>query len=384
MRTGWASRCCAAALLLLAVSTALTAGDYFPPRGDWERRPPQSLGFDADALEAALQLARDEAVVEPHDLAVVIHDSFAPREPDFRLYGPTRPREGSAGLVIRNGYIAGEWGDLERVDMTFSVAKSYLSTIAALALRDGLIPDLREPAGHLVRDGSFDSEHNRKITWHHLLQQTSDWSGTLWDVPDWADRPEGGDRAQWPNRKLHEPGSYFKYNDVRVNLLAYSLMQVWRQPLPRVLKREVMDPIGASSTWRWHGYENSWVVLDGLRMQSVSGGGHFGGGIFINTLDHARFGLLFLRDGKWDGQVILPDGWIDALRTPARVKPTYGYMWWLNTGRERFPSAPENVLLAAGFGGNYIYVDQDNDLLIVLRWVPSIEAVVEAVLASLK
>jgi CubicO group peptidase (beta-lactamase class C family) len=145
-----------------------------------------------------------------------------------------------------------------------------------------------------------------------------------------------------------------------------------------------MDPIGASSTWRWHGYENSWVVLDGLRMQSVSGGGHFGGGIFINTLDHARFGLLFLRDGKWDGQVILPDGWIDALRTPARVKPTYGYMWWLNTGRERFPSAPENVLLAAGFGGNYIYVDQDNDLLIVLRWVPSIEAVVEAVLASLK
>jgi CubicO group peptidase (beta-lactamase class C family) len=161
-------------------------------------------------------------------------------------------------------------------------------------------------------------------------------------------------------------------------------MQVWREPLPQVLKREVMDPIGASSTWRWLGYENSWVTLDGLRMQSVSGGGHFGGGIFINTLDHARFGLLFLRDGAWQGRAILPGDWIDALRQPTKARTDYGYMWWLNTGRERFPSAPENVFLAAGFGGNYIYVDQENDLLIVLRWVPKVEAVVEAVMAALE
>jgi len=145
-----------------------------------------------------------------------------------------------------------------------------------------------------------------------------------------------------------------------------------------------MDPIGASSTWRWHGYENSWVTLDGLRMQSVSGGGHFGGGIFINTLDHARFGLLFLREGNWQGRAILPAGWIDELRKPTEARPDYGYMWWLNTGRQRFESSPENVFLAAGFGGNYIYVDQENDLLIVLRWVPAVEAVVEAVVAALE
>jgi CubicO group peptidase (beta-lactamase class C family) len=372
------------AAILLGFSCSLLAGEYFPPSGEWERKAPESMGFNAERFEAALALARDQAVIEPSDLAKVIHASFAPREPDFRLYGPTKPRAGSAGLVIRGGYIVGEWGDLKRVDMTFSVAKSYLSTTAALALRDGLITDLQQPAGRLVRDGSFNSEHNRGITWQHLLQQTSDWSGTLWEVPDWADRPEGEDRSLWPNRELHEPGSYFKYNDVRVNLLAYSLMQVWREPLPQVLKREVMDPIGASSTWRWLGYENSWVTLDGLRMQSVSGGGHFGGGIFINTLDHARFGLLFLRNGTWQGRAILPDGWIDTLRTPTAVRPDYGYMWWLNTGRERFPSAPEEVFLAAGFGGNYIYVDQENNLLIVLRWVPAVEKVVEAVMAALE
>ncbi len=118
----------------------------------------------------------------------------------------------------------GEWGDLERVDMTFSVAKSYLSTVAGLALRDGLINDLQRPVAQWVRDGHFESEHNRQISWRQLLQQTSDWSGTLWDVPDWADRPEGDDPELWPQRVMHEPGSYFKYNDVRVNLLAYSLV----------------------------------------------------------------------------------------------------------------------------------------------------------------
>ena len=65
-----------------------------------------------------------------------------------------------------------------------------------------------------------------------------------------------------------------------------------------------MDPIGASSTWRWLGYSNSYVNVDGLQVQSVSGGGHFGGGIFINSLDHARFGLLFLRQGQWNNQAI--------------------------------------------------------------------------------
>ena len=233
----------------------------------------------------------------------------------------------------------------------------------ALALRDGLITNLHEPVGRLVRDGKFDSAHNRQISWHHLMNQTSDWQGTLWDVPDWADRPEGDDPAQWPNRELHQPGTFFKYNDVRINLASYALLQVWRKPLPEVLKDEVMDGIGASSTWRWHGYDNSWVTLDGRKIQSVSGGGHFGGGLFISTLDHARFGLLYLRNGRWAGTQIIPLEWINAMRQPTPVRKDYGYMWWLNTDRERIPSAPESAFWAAGFGGNYVYIDQQNDLL---------------------
>jgi CubicO group peptidase (beta-lactamase class C family) len=159
---------------------------------------------------------------------------------------------------------------------------------------------------------------------HHLLNQTSDWSGTLWGVPDWADRPEGEDPARWRDRPLHAPGSRFKYNDVRVNLLAWALLQVHRRPLPEVLRKRIMDPIGASTTWRWHGYGNSWVELDGLRMQSVSGGGHFGGGLFISTEDHARYGLLFLRRGNWGGRQLFPADWVDRLRRPTPARPDYG------------------------------------------------------------
>jgi len=369
-------------LLFVLVSTA--TADYYPPRGSWERASPETNGMDTAKLTAAIDLAQSKAVVEPKDLAIAITDSFSPREPDFRILGPTKPREDSSGLVIRKGFIVAEWGDVDRVDMTFSAVKSYLSTIMALALRDGLVDNIQAPVSRWVRDGKFASEHNRNITWHHLMNQTSDWQGTLWDTPDWADRPEGKDRSKWPNRELHEPGSYFKYNDVRINLAAFSLLQVWREPLPVVLKREVMDPIGASTTWRWHGYKNSWVILDGQKMQSVSGGGHFGGGLFISAMDHARMGLLFLRNGKWQDRQIVPTEWISAMRQPTPVKPDYGYMWWLNTDRKRIPAAPASAFWAAGFGGNYIYVDQDNDLLIILRWIPALEDVVEAVMSALE
>ena len=79
----------------------------------------------------------------------------------------------------------------------------------------------------------FETPHNRRITWNHLLRQTSDWEGTLWGKPDWADRP--GDKPQeWLTRKRNAPGTSYKYNDVRVNVFALALLNVWRRPLPAV------------------------------------------------------------------------------------------------------------------------------------------------------
>ena len=161
-----------------------------------------------------------------------------------------------------------------------------------------------------------------------------------------------------------------EYNDVRVNLLAYSLLQIWRTPLPKVLKKHIMDPIDASTTWRWYGYENSWTNIDGIKMQSVSGGGHSGGGLFISTEDQARFGLLFMNEGKWKDKQLISNAWIREATKPSIPNPSYGYMWWLNTeGKDnRMSNLSANGYYAAGFGGNYIIVEPKEKLVIVLRW----------------
>jgi len=358
---------------LLAIPGSLVAQSgsaYYPGRpGDWDSRYANEVGMNAESLQEAVDFAMAHEFRGSRDLKEAILNSF---EPDNTIVGPTKERGGPAGMIVKDGYIVAEWGDTSRVDMTFSVTKSYLSTTAGLALDAGCIADVHDTVSDYVWNGTFASEHNSKITWHHLLNQTSDWSGTLFDKPDWADRPpREGTPEDWARRDLQEPGTSFKYNDVRVNVLAYSLLHVWRRPLPVVLKEKIMDPIYASSTWRWHGYENSWVTIDGLKMQSVSGGGHRGGGMFINTRDQARFGYLFLRNGRWKDKQLISEEWIRMLQVPCEAKPNYGYMWWLNNGPRSVPGWPKSLFNASGFGGNYIVIDQERDLLVVVRWLDS-------------
>jgi len=169
-------------------------------------------------------------------------------------------------------------------------------------------------------------------------------------------------------RPIHEPGTYWEYNDVRINRLALSLLRVWKRPLPQVLREEVMDPIGASDTWKYYGYYNSDVVVDGQRMTSVSGGTRWGGGLWINSLDEARYGYLFLRRGKWQGRQIISEKWVSQATTPAAIGPDYGYLWWLNTRRKEWPSAPATSFAAIGYGTNTIWIDPDDDMVVVWRW----------------
>jgi CubicO group peptidase (beta-lactamase class C family) len=308
--------------------------------------------------------------------------TFGAAEPFDTPIGPVKTRGPASGLIIRHGYIVAEWGEPKRVDMTFSITKTFLTTVVGLAWQRGLVHDVNDYAGDYMPAGVdlFESPHNQKIKWDHLLRQTSDWQGTLWGKPDWADRPEGEKPADWPNRKLWEPGTHYKYNDVRVNVLALAALQVWRQPLQEVLREEVMEPIGASATWRWHGYDNSWVEIDGQKMQSVTGGGHWGGGMFINAYDMARFGYLFLRGGKWKSRTIVSEKWIQMARTPGSDNAEYGYAnWFLNTGRKPLPAAPESAVCFEGNGNNIIYIDWDNDIVAVVRWIRGGDALNEFV-----
>jgi len=375
---------------LLVLAPQLEAQDrYFPPRGSWEHRAPAELGLDAAALDSARAFAIRSESRAPRDQGLGQQQSFGRREPMADIIGRMQDRGDPSGLVIYRGTVVAQWGPVERVDMTHSVTKTFLSTVVGIAWRDGLIRSVTDSVRPYMPPGVglFDAPHNQGITWDHMLRQSSDWQGTLWDKPDWADRPEGT-REEWENRKLSEPGTRFKYNDVRVNALALATLQVLRRPLPAVLRDEVMNPIGASSTWRWEGYDNSWVEIDGLRVQSVSGGGHWGGGMFINAWDMARLGYLYLRNGRWEERQIIPRDWITLASTPGPANPGYGYAnWFLNTGQKMLPSAPEKAVAFLGNGTNAIYVDWEHDLVIVVRWLgggnPALDGVVSRVLAAL-
>jgi CubicO group peptidase (beta-lactamase class C family) len=360
------------ALFLCAVAflPAQTSA-YFPPKGAWAKRAPAEAGMDAAKLQAAVDFSVAHENPATKDLAADLKNTFGQREPLWKLMGPTQPRGALNGLVIRHGYVVASWGDTARVDMTHSVTKTFLTTVTGLAWQRGMIRNLSDRAKDYSPDPAlFASEHNAAITWEHLLRQTSDWSGTLWGMPDWADRPVGDKPEDHPHRPMHAPGTFYKYNDVRVNLLSYLTLNVWKKPLPEVLRDEVMNPIGASDSWHWYGYDNSWVTIDGKRMQSVSGGGHLGGGMFISAEDLARFGYLFLQHGKWNGREIVTEKWIALARSPGPANPEYGFAnWFLNTGRKPLPSAPESSVTFRGNGENIVYLDWEHDLLVVVRWI---------------
>ena len=374
---------CFFGILLLTIKTLYAQEYYFPEyQAEWKIASATSGAFTEASLQAAVDFAMEHEYTGSRDLRQAILKGFE-REPYHHIAGPTKKRGGPAGMILKNGYLVTSWGDTQRVDMTFSVTKSFLSTTAGLAVDAGIITDVNDLVGDYIWDGTFDGDHNSQVTWKHLLEQNSDWSGELWDGKDWADRPprEGGIDT-WKNRELRTPGTFFEYNDVRVNVLAYALTHTWRKPLPQVLKEQLMDPIGASTSWRWFGYDDAWSTIDGLQMQSVTGGGHSGGGMFISAEDMARFGLLFLNNGVWDGKRLLSEAWVKAVQQPSTPNPNYGYMWWLNQqGARHWKNLPEHLYYAAGFGGNFIVIDQENDLVIVLRWLePSqIEAFLELV-----
>ena len=398
------------ALLVPAWAYAQTKAPpaVYYPDAQWQRKTPAEAGLDPRLLKEAVDHAVSRETRNPRDLTLNHYQTFGAREPFGEAIGPIKDRGDQTGVIVHRGYIVAEWGEPLRVDMTHSVTKSLLSSVVGIAYDRGLIRSIDDTVREYVAPIQpynpmptanrsdklaagdflylFEAPHNRTITWNHLLRQTSDWEGILWGKPDWADRP-GPKPQEWLTRPRDKPGTAYKYNDVRVNVLALAALNVWRRPLPQVLKETVMDPIGASNTWRWFGYDNAWIVLDGAPVQSVTGGGHWGGGMFINAYDMARFGYLTLRRGKWKDRQLLSARWVDWALTPTDVQPSYGFMnWYVNRDRKFLPSAPASAFAHMGNGTNMIYVDPENDIVAVVRWIDrqAIDEFVSRMLAAVK
>ena len=170
---------------------------------------PSETGIDPRLLQDAIAFAIAGETKAPRNLVTNHYQTFG-REPFGDAIGPIKERGEPTGLIIRHGYIVAEWGEPLRVDMTHSVTKSLLSTVVGIAVDRGMINSIHDTVRDYVapiqlynssgggsradRLGTsdllfpFDTPHNRMITWDDLLRQTSDWEGTLWGKPDWADR----------------------------------------------------------------------------------------------------------------------------------------------------------------------------------------------------
>jgi CubicO group peptidase (beta-lactamase class C family) len=334
------------------------------PDRDWAREAPARLGFDTDLLTAAVAGAIAREAKEPRDMASYLDAILAPQSHP-EVIGLLLDASGPSGVVVRRGCVVAEWGDPTAVEMSFSVTKTYLSLVAGLASDRGLIAAVDEPVARTVAAEAFAGPRNSKITWAHLLHQTSQWDGTLWGKPWWSD-PQG-DQAR--DTELGEPGSAFAYNDVRINLLALALTQLWGRSLADVLRTEVMDAIEASDSWQWHGYRDSTVEIGGRPVPSVSGGAHWGGGLWMSALDHARFGHLYLQRGRWRDRQVISESWVETSTTAAATNPDYGMLWWLNARGRVFRHAPTTGFCARGNAGRQlVWVDPARDLVVVSRW----------------
>jgi CubicO group peptidase (beta-lactamase class C family) len=348
-------------IALPAMVQAQSSPSYFPAPGQWQHKTPEELGFDPAKLRAAIEFAQ-------------AHDSGWDFGKDQqRVFGtPLGPvpaqRAATNGVIVRHGYIVAQFGDTKANDPVYSIAKSFLSTVCSLAVARGLIRDVNDPVAQYIHDGGYDSAHNAKITWKNHLQQESEWEGVLWGKnADFVGHEQYGEGEHKP-RPIQDPGTYYEYNDVRVNRFSLSLLRLFGQPLPDVLRSSIMDPIGATHEWRWIAYPNATVDIGGRQIGSVPGGTRWGGGLWINSEDLARFGLLILNHGRWQAKQLVSEQWLAQAVTPSAHGPDYGYLWWLNTKQQEWPSAPASSFAAVGNGSNTVWMDPQHDLVIVYRW----------------
>ena len=305
---------------------------------------------DIDASNVDVDLDRLNAAID---------DAFA--EPD-----PATPRRTRAIVVVHGGRIIAErYADGYGPDNRFtgwSMTKSVTSALVGILTARGALD---------IDDAELRPEWRRPddprggITLHHLLTMSSglgfDESYTpsgaatrmLFDSHDAA-------AVAAASPLVHEPGSKWSYSSGTTNIVSSLVRTSFSTEREHVAfaREALFDPIGMSSA-----------------VMEPDPSGTFVGSSFMyaTARDWARFGLLYLRNGMWGGERILPEGWVDYTVTPAPAAPRgqYGAHWWLNAGTSEdstartWPDLPRDLFYASGFEGQYVVVIPSHDLVVV-------------------
>ncbi|MGB1558778.1 MAG: serine hydrolase domain-containing protein, partial [Oceanococcaceae bacterium] len=267
--------------------------------------------------------------------------------------------------IVHEQYLNG--GSDSSLFTSWSVAKSFVSTLVGMALGDGLIASLDDPISLYVPELLGSGYEGVPI--RHVLQMSS---GVGFDET-YNDRFSDiqqffvkvfilGQRADdvVPRYGSEAPaGSVFHYISLDTQALGMLLRRVYQRPLVELLSERIWQPLGMEADAFWN------VDRDAEGAMEVAF-------CCLNARlrDYAKLGRLYLNDGVWEGQRLLPEGWVQAATTPGgpHLEPGaspydygprgYGYQWWVPEGYER-------EYFAAGVWGQYIYVSEPDKLIIV-------------------
>ncbi len=315
-----------------------------PPSGfaadPWEEAPPVSgkalMRVDYGAVDYALTRAFEDNT-PTHRAVLVAVD----------------------GKIIDERYADGF--DASTPFLSWSMAKSVTATLVGAAVEHGYL-DINDPAP--VPEWEGDAQKSL-ITWNDLLhmqsglafgehydQVRSDVNRMLFERAD-----AGGMAAR--SSVEHAPGEFWYYSSGTTNLIVRTLRQVLEQEgadFFAFAQEAVFEPIGAAT-----------VTLEPDASGSVIGSSF----VYATARDWARLGQLYLQDGVWNGERLLPEGWADYVKTPAGASDgQYGAQFWLNrdgeAGRERFfPGVPEEMFFFAGHEGQYVFIIPDKRMVVV-------------------
>jgi len=332
-------------VMLLGALPSRAAETTVFPDATWKEATPESQGVDSAKLrEAADLLARTVGADGVRELVVVRH-----------------------GRMIYRG------DDIDKRHGVWSATKSFTSTVLGLLITDGkctldtraadVLPELKA--------------HYPDVTLRHFTTMTSGYRA-VGDVTtgSYKHGPSNTPFVPNPQPLFTPPGSQYAYWDSAMNTFALALTKIAGEPIEQLFKRRVADPIGMKN-WDWGDYAtvNSVIVNGG----SGNGNKH----IFISAREMARFGLLFLNCGRWNGRQLVPESWV-AEATRVHVPPTmpwaqpeseidgrgvYGFNWWRNKlkpdGTRKLPAAPEGTYWASGHNNNKCFVIPEWDMVIV-------------------
>jgi len=307
------------ALLAPALTCATSAAQ---PGTEWQKVAPAAVGLDAAKLN--------------------------------EIAAQARGGRSNCLVVVRDGKLAGEWyfrgtGPNTAQDV-FSVTKSVTGTLVGIAQDDG---DLRigERAAKWIPQ--WRGTQSAAVTVRNLLSMDSgrEWSA----LTDYLRLLPAPDRTAFAIGLGQDaaPGDVWAYNNAAVQTLDPVLANATGEDASTFAERRLFGPLGMTHTSLGTDRAGNPQLFEG--MQST-------------CRDLARFGLLILNKGNWDGKRLISQQCLQEATTSSAHGPDYGYLWWLNTQQKQWPSGPASSFAAVGNGGNIIWIDPEHDVVLVWHW----------------